>query len=293
MENKNKESLIYIIILNYLAHGDTIECIESMDKLNYFNYKIIIVDNGSNNNSFKILSDKYKNSNNIYVVNTGENLGFSNGFNYGIKIAKRHNPDNIVVMNNDMVFTDSNILMKLNKIAAMDPNCVAIGPKIITYSNDNQNPHRLHRPTPLQVVTSELAYHYFTLYRKNRNFFDKVKKLFNPFKEKKFSESKNGIYRVYSIHGSFIFFTKNFFKYFDLPFDDRNFLREEELILGEMIYNHPADIYLAYYPKTEIFHKEDSTMKLVFDDRKYHLDEQKKKHVLNARKIFREYYFKR
>ncbi len=42
---------IYIIIVNYNTWADTIECLESVSKINYSNYQVIVVDNNSPNNS--------------------------------------------------------------------------------------------------------------------------------------------------------------------------------------------------------------------------------------------------
>lgn len=42
---------IYIIIVNYDTWADTIECLESVFRINYLNYQIIIVDNKSTNDS--------------------------------------------------------------------------------------------------------------------------------------------------------------------------------------------------------------------------------------------------
>jgi len=44
---------IFIIILNWNGWQDTIECLESLQKITYPNYQIIIVDNGSSDNSVK------------------------------------------------------------------------------------------------------------------------------------------------------------------------------------------------------------------------------------------------
>lgn len=49
--------LVYIIVLNYNNWEDTIECLESLLKLEYDNYKIVVVDNASPNQSMeKIIS---------------------------------------------------------------------------------------------------------------------------------------------------------------------------------------------------------------------------------------------
>ena len=51
MKNKFLEPKVYIIILNYNGWSDTIECLESVLKIDYPNYQVIVVDNNSPNNS--------------------------------------------------------------------------------------------------------------------------------------------------------------------------------------------------------------------------------------------------
>jgi GT2 family glycosyltransferase len=50
-------SKTYIILLNYNAWKDTIECLESILKSDYTNYQVIVVDNDSPNNSMKYIID--------------------------------------------------------------------------------------------------------------------------------------------------------------------------------------------------------------------------------------------
>src|SRR5690348_2919266 len=42
---------VYILLLNYNGWEDTIECLESLMRLDSFSYQIIVVDNNSPNNS--------------------------------------------------------------------------------------------------------------------------------------------------------------------------------------------------------------------------------------------------
>lgn len=48
MEN---QPLVYIILINYNGWKDTIQCIDSIRNIDYNNYKIVIVDNNSKDNS--------------------------------------------------------------------------------------------------------------------------------------------------------------------------------------------------------------------------------------------------
>ncbi len=51
----NKKSMVGIILLNYNTWKDTIECLESLLKLKYDSYRLIVVDNKSPNNSMNFL----------------------------------------------------------------------------------------------------------------------------------------------------------------------------------------------------------------------------------------------
>ncbi|RLJ02597.1 MAG: hypothetical protein DRP08_04470 [Candidatus Aenigmatarchaeota archaeon] len=46
---------IYIIILNYNNWQDTIDCLESVLRNDYPNYQVIVVDNGSQDNSMEYI----------------------------------------------------------------------------------------------------------------------------------------------------------------------------------------------------------------------------------------------
>ena len=99
MNNKNiNEPLTSIIILNYNAGQLLFDCIESLLKTKYQNYEIIIVDNASNDKSYKKCEEKYPQ---IEIIENEENLGYCEGNNIGIRKAKGEfivilNPDTLV-----------------------------------------------------------------------------------------------------------------------------------------------------------------------------------------------------
>ena len=120
---------VAIVILNYLNYKDTIECVESIEQMKYDIAGIVIVDNGSNNDSWEILKRKYKGSRNIHVVRARKNYGFAKGNNIGIEIArKKFGTDYVFVVNNDVVFKDDNYFVELMK--AYDQNVAIIGSEI-------------------------------------------------------------------------------------------------------------------------------------------------------------------
>lgn len=94
---------IHIILVNYNGYEDTIECIDSIIVNRYRNYKIIVVDNASTDDSRDMLIQKYNNHNDIHIIFNNENVGFSGGNNIGIKYALQENPDFIMLLNNDTI----------------------------------------------------------------------------------------------------------------------------------------------------------------------------------------------
>ncbi len=106
---------IAIIVLNWKQPKLTVETIISLLKINHssFTYEIVLVDNGSPDDSLKIFNKKYKNNKLIKILNTKSNLGYI-GNNFGIKYALDNNFDFIVLLNND-VLVDPNFLEELLK----------------------------------------------------------------------------------------------------------------------------------------------------------------------------------
>jgi GT2 family glycosyltransferase len=100
MNEKEKiiEPKISIIILNYNAGNLLLECLKSIQKSNFTDYEIILVDNASKDNSHKKSKEEFPN---INLIENSENLGFCEGNNVGIRRAKGQfivilNPDTIV-----------------------------------------------------------------------------------------------------------------------------------------------------------------------------------------------------
>jgi len=93
---------VYIVILNWNGLKDTTECLESLRKLEYPNYNVIVVDNGSTDNSVEIITKKYPE---IKVIANRGNLGFSGGCNVGIDYSLRNGAYAVWLLNNDALVT--------------------------------------------------------------------------------------------------------------------------------------------------------------------------------------------
>ena len=63
---------VSIIILNWNGLEDTIECLESLKKITYPNYKVIVIDNGSSGNDADILQSRFADY--IHLIKNDKNL---------------------------------------------------------------------------------------------------------------------------------------------------------------------------------------------------------------------------
>lgn len=94
------EPLVAILLLNYRNWQDTVACVESIQRIIYNNYSILIVDNGSPNKSVSEMCSRLKD---IQIVETGRNLGFTGGVNFAIRHALALKPKYILNLNPDTV----------------------------------------------------------------------------------------------------------------------------------------------------------------------------------------------
>jgi GT2 family glycosyltransferase len=87
---------VSIIILNFNGADLTVPCLESLRTITYPNYELLVVDNGSTDDSMAVLSKIPW----IRLVRIEKNCGSSGGYNVGLEHSKG---EFILMMNNDMI----------------------------------------------------------------------------------------------------------------------------------------------------------------------------------------------
>ena len=160
---------VSIVILNWNGWRDTLECLESVYKIKYPNYNIILLDNASSDeslekikeylngrikvnspffeysenkpvkfkeylkNEIKFAVDNHYLNKELILIENDKNYGFTEGNNIGIRYALNTlNSDYILLLNNDTV-VDECFLNELVKVAESDPKIGFIGPKVYYY----------------------------------------------------------------------------------------------------------------------------------------------------------------
>jgi GT2 family glycosyltransferase len=117
---------VTIIVLNWNGLNDTLDCLESLDQLDYQNYKVVIVDNGSIDGSVPVIRERFPG---VTIIENGENLGYAGGNNVGLRYAMAEEADYALLLNNDTV-VDPAFLRILVYAVQAEPAVGIAGPTI-------------------------------------------------------------------------------------------------------------------------------------------------------------------
>ncbi len=88
------------ILLNWNGWRDTVECLKALKECRYRNLTIIVVDNGSTNDSVARIRAAHPD---VLLLESGKNLGFAGGNNIGIRYALAQGAEYVWLLNNDTV----------------------------------------------------------------------------------------------------------------------------------------------------------------------------------------------
>lgn len=121
---------IALIILNWKQPQLTFDTLDSIFKTKNtgFSFHIYLVDNGSPDDSVAQFKAKYGQNKSVTIVETGDNLGYAGGNNFGLKTALKKNFDYYLVANNDILVAPD-FLQKLFNANQKYPNSI-LTPKI-------------------------------------------------------------------------------------------------------------------------------------------------------------------
>src|SRR5690606_35735071 len=102
----------------------TLACLESVFRLDYPNYHVLVVDNHSTDDSVARIRERFPD---LDLLVTGENLGYAGGNNAGIQHALPADFDYVCVLNNDTVVEPA-FLSALVGAMEQDPRIGLAGP---------------------------------------------------------------------------------------------------------------------------------------------------------------------
>lgn len=221
----NKQPRVRIVILNYNESAYTIDLCKQLEKQDYKNFEIIVVDNASNKDQVIILQEQLNHD--ITLILSTINLGYAAGNNLGLHYQSNVPVDYHLVLNNDIIINDNSFITKMLRgfSDCADPNVVASSPLI-------ESPDfKLPAKETIQVRRIMDAKSIFLIHIPLlKPFTKKLHRKFvyaeeTPYKDFLFCESINGA--AFMVTNDFI--VKNNF------LDNGTFLFFEEIILGRQI----------------------------------------------------------
>jgi GT2 family glycosyltransferase len=129
-----KSPKVSIIVLNWNGRDDTLECLDSVSQIDYANFDVVVVDNGSRDDSVRAIREAFPE---VAVLETGENTGFARGNNVGVRHALKQRADYLFLLNNDTI-VDPQILNRFMDTLSLISREAILGAKIYYYSEPNR-----------------------------------------------------------------------------------------------------------------------------------------------------------
>lgn len=234
-----------IIILNYMNYRETIRCVDSVLLQENVRFEIVIVDNGSKNESYKELIKKYGNNRLIHILKVNKNYGFAKGNNVGINYAKsKLSVKFILILNSDTELIEKDYVYNL--ISAYKKDIAVIGSHIIQKSGLKQEKFYDYVKFP------ETLYFFMYLLCNYHGFITLSEILLKMLQRYKKTEI---------IHGSCFMLTPSFFDHYKLLYN-KTFLYSEEILL--YIYCENAGLKQIIVEEASILHKGKQSSKYLY-----------------------------
>ena len=149
----NRHPLVSIITVNYNQSTVTSYLLNSLRKITYPNYEIIVVDNCSPKDSPDTLKESFPE---ITLIKTEKNLGFAGGNNVGIRAS---NGEYIMLINNDTEVPPG-FLEPLVDLLESDSTIGMVSPKIKFHWNPDLIQYAgFTRMNPYTIRNKGIGYH--------------------------------------------------------------------------------------------------------------------------------------
>lgn len=115
------------IVLNFNNYQQTMECAQRLLKSGMD--QIVVVDNASSNNSYRLLLDEFESNQQVNVILSKQNCGYATGNNIGLLFAEKHFTDwksNVIFIVNPDSSISQKGLEQLADVALNTPNAGAV-----------------------------------------------------------------------------------------------------------------------------------------------------------------------
>jgi GT2 family glycosyltransferase len=122
---------VFVIVLTWNGLKDLIPCLDSFSCVEYPNYQVVVVDNGSDDQTVPTVRERFPW---VTLLVNESNLGYVGGNNVGMRYALEHGADYVFVLNNDTKMTPD-VLPELVKLMEQDKRIAITGSKNLLMEN--------------------------------------------------------------------------------------------------------------------------------------------------------------
>ena len=210
---------------------------------------IIVVDNGSGQDSIRALEELERSHENVTLVFSDKNVGYFRGLNIGIRAMREAYPamGHIVVGNNDLVFP-ADFCDRIRECAACFERSAVVSPDVVTLDGVHQNPHVIESISWMRELLYDLYYTSYALARSIR-WLSRVTRRFTDRADESHWDVSGPIYQG---HGSCYVLGPLFFDNFDELWAP-SFLMGEEWFLSKQLKDVGMQVY--YEPRIRVEHR--------------------------------------
>ena len=128
---ENHAPSVAVLILTWNRVDELVPCLESFACLDYPNYEIVVLDNGSEDATVPTVKMLFPD---VTLLENGENLGFCKGNNVGLRYALERGFDHVLLLNSDTKMLP-NLLSELVSVMDSDPSIAIAGAKNLLMEN--------------------------------------------------------------------------------------------------------------------------------------------------------------
>lgn len=101
-DRRPRAPLVWVVVLNYNGAPDTLNCLDSLASIDYPNFQVLVVDNGSTDDSLRTLQRGLTHPR-VEILANARNEGYAGGNNRGIEKALAAGADYVFILNNDTI----------------------------------------------------------------------------------------------------------------------------------------------------------------------------------------------
>ena len=127
----SQQPSVACIVLSYQGKALVLQTLESLYRLDYPRFRVVVVDNGSSDGTSEAVAAAWPQAT---LLRIEQNQGISVGLNLGIRHVLEAGDDYLLLLNND-IEVRADMVKELVAVAESDPSIGAVGPKAYYYSD--------------------------------------------------------------------------------------------------------------------------------------------------------------